>query len=224
MTVRITARLTPRLCTVIRAISLTTLFAGAGLVAWPAYVITESALIQWSGARALAAERPEPQEAVVPRATSTGQSKTPRGTVLGKFTMPRLGLSFVVLEGTDARTRDKSIGHVETSGPFGETGNIGIAGHRNTHFRKLEWVRRGDEIVLTSHNVEYRYLVEWVHLFQPTALEVLDRSHGPAVTLITCFPFEYVGSAPLRFVVRALPDEATRAKLTGRPLTTAANR
>ena len=189
--------------------------AGAGLLAWTGYVSLDSAYTQWAGSRALAAERREDQETIVPGARSSRARGAPaaRGSVLGNFAMPRLGLSFVVLEGTDNRTLDRSIGRVEDSGRLGEDGNIGIAGHRNTHFRKLEWARRGDEIVLTAHNVEYRYKVEWVRLFQPSDLEVLDASHGPAVTLITCFPFEYVGSAPLRFIVRALPDEATRAKL-----------
>jgi sortase A len=77
----------------------------------------------------------------------------------------------------------------------------------------LERARRGDDVVLTSQNVAYRYVVEWVHVFRPDNLEVLDPSHGPALTLITCYPFQYIGSAPLRYVVRALPDSATRAKL-----------
>jgi sortase A len=130
--------------------------------------------------------------------------------------VPRLKLSYVLLEGTDNRTLDKSIGHVEGTGLPGEIGNIGIAGHRNTHFRKLEWIRRGDDIVLSSPQGEYRYRVEWARLFHPTDLEVLDAAHGPAVTLITCFPFEYVGSAPLRYVIRALPDDDTRRRLSSK--------
>ena len=137
--------------------------------------------------------------------------------MLGKFEVPRLNLSYVVLEGTDNRTLDKSIGHVEGTGMIGAAGNIGIAGHRNTHFRKLEWIRRGDEIVLSSTSGSYRYRVEWIRLFQPADVEVLDAAHGPALTLVTCFPFEYVGSAPLRFIVRALPEEETRARLRPEP-------
>jgi sortase (surface protein transpeptidase) len=55
--------------------------------------------------------------------------------------------------------------------------------------------------------------VEWMRLFSPNDIQVLDEEHGPAVTLVTCFPFEYVGAAPLRYVVRALPDEGTRTRL-----------
>jgi len=226
MAIRIPARLAAPLATALRTAQRATFVTGAGLLTWVCYVSLDSAYTQWAGSRALAAERREDQETIVPKAASSRArgSPVPSGTVLGNFAMPRLGLSFVLLEGTDARTLDRSIGRVEDTARLGETGNIGIAGHRNTHFRKLEWVRRGDEIVLTSHNVEYRYLVEWVHLFKPTDLEVLDASHGPAVTLITCFPFEYVGSAPLRFIIRALPDDATRAKLIADPAQTAAKR
>jgi sortase A len=132
---------------------------------------------------------------------------------LGRLEVPRLKLGYALLEGTDDRTLDKSIGHVVGTGLPGESGNIGIAGHRNTHFRKLEWIRRGDEIILRSPNGEFRYYVEWAKLFRPGDIAVLDESHGPAVTLVTCFPFEYVGSAPLRYIIRALPDPETRARL-----------
>lgn len=185
-----------------------TLLAGACLMAWPLLIAAQSAYAQWSGSRELA--RLLPQETIVvpkpgvPRAAS----RFTRGAVLGKFEIPRLELSYVLLEGTDHKTLDKSIGHIEGTGQIGESGNIGIAGHRNTHFRKLEWIRRGDEIILTSRSGEaHRYFVEWARLFTPTDVQVLDPSQGPAVTLVTCYPFEYVGSAPLRFIVRALPAE-----------------
>lgn len=184
------------------------LVAGMSLAAWPVFVEAESAYAQWSGERELS--RAETQETII--IPKPGSPAVPlrytRGAVIGRFELPRLNLSYVLLEGTDHRTLDRSIGHIEGTGHIGESGNIGIAGHRNTHFRKLEWVRRGDEIILTSKNGEAaRYLVEWARLFHPEDVQVLDPSQGPAVTLITCYPFEYVGSAPLRFVVRALPAQ-----------------
>lgn len=136
------------------------------------------------------------------------------GTVIGQFEVPRLGLSYVLLEGTDNRTLDRSVGHVEGTGLPGSAGNIAVAGHRDRHFRKLEWIHRDDQIVLTSSSGKrFVYRVEWSRLFKPGDIQVLDESLGPAVTLITCFPFEYVGSAPLRLVVRALPDDLTRTML-----------
>lgn len=203
----------------LRGVERFTFALGACLLAWPVFVAAESAMAQWSGERELAKAAQAPRETIVQRKASNPSSRPgPKtGAVLGKFQIPRLKLSYVLLEGTDNRTLDKSIGHVEGTALIGETGNIGIAGHRNTHFRKLEWIRRGDEMIVSSPAGEYRYLVEWVRLFTPDDVEVLDREHGPAVTLVTCFPFEYVGAAPLRFIVRALPDENSRARLLAPP-------
>lgn len=204
--------------------------AGLALIAWPVYVSTDSAIAQWSGRRQLAhaaelehvfqskapaSVREEQGETIVVRKPGTAPEPTvAQGTVLGQFDVPRLGLSYVLLEGTDNRTLDRSVGHVEGTGLPGSAGNISIAGHRDRHFRKLEWIHRDDQIVLTSRKgAKYVYRVEWSRLFKPGDIQVLDESYGPAVTLITCFPFEYVGSAPLRLIVRALPDESTRAKL-----------
>lgn len=178
------------------------------MLAWPLAVTAQSAWVQWSGANELALARV--QETIVPPTPGAPQvrPKFSRGAVVGRFEIPRLGLAYVLLEGTDNKTLDLSIGHIEGTGHIGEMGNIGIAGHRNTHFRKLEWIRRGDEIVLTSRSGQpHRYRVEWMRLFQPDDVQVLDPQQGPAVTLVTCYPFEYVGSAPLRFIVRALPAE-----------------
>lgn len=211
----------PSLARVLRGLAWVTIASGSFLLALPVFVSVESAFTQWSGERELAQAARISRETIVGRRPSALVNRpSPRtGSVLGKFQVPRLELSYVVLEGTDNRTLDKSIGHVAGTARIGEPGNIGIAGHRNTHFRKLEWIRRGDEVVLSGSAGEYRYHVEWVRLFDPDDLEVLNPEHGPAVTLVTCFPFEYVGSAPLRFVVRALPDESTRARLRSAPTT-----
>ncbi|HEX2521401.1 MAG TPA: class D sortase [Terriglobia bacterium] len=200
---------------VLLALHSVTLSAGASLLAWPMFVTLESQFTQWSGERQLLETSLTAKEKIVetsPRLPA-GKQRYPGGAVVGRFEVPRLQLSYVVLEGTQSRTLDKSIGHVEGTADIGESGNIGIAGHRNTHFRKLEWIRRGDEIKLSSKTAEFCYRVEWVRLFKPGDSEVLDPSHGPALTLVSCFPFEYVGAAPLRFVVRALPDENTRSRL-----------
>jgi len=222
MTIRLRGNLASRLSSSLRLLYMVLLATGVVLVCWPLVVYAESEFVQWSSGRAFGGggsgtSRP-PSETIVPDnvAKPKKPTKLKPGTTLGKLSIDRLGISYVLLEGTDARTLDKSIGHVESTALPGDTGNIGIAGHRNTHFRKLEWVRRGDVIRILTKTDEYRYGVEWVRLYTPYDLEVLDASHGPAVTLVTCFPFEYVGSAPQRFIVRALPDEETRAKLASR--------
>jgi len=205
-----------RLSSVLDIVQGATLIAGLCLLSWPIFVSAQSVWVQWTGERQLAFARSTRQETIVSGKHGDSPSHAPlrRGSVLGRFEVPRLNLSYVILEGTDNRTLDKSIGHVEGTGLPGESGNIGIAGHRNTHFRKLEWIRRGDHIVLTSPNGQFGYQVEWARLFRPIDMAVLDAAHGPAVTLITCFPFEYVGAAPLRYIVRALPDADTRARLS----------
>jgi len=137
----------------------------------------------------------------------------PKGGEWGRFEIPALNMSWAVLEGTDDPTLDRSIGHIEGTAGVGEMGNIGIAGHRHTHFRRLEWIRLGDEIVLTSSDGTFHYRVNYIHLHKPTDVEVLDPAHGPSVTLVSCFPFEYSGSAPLRLIVRAVAVEETRARL-----------
>jgi sortase A len=209
-------------------ISRVLIVAGLALIAWPVYVSTDSAIAQWSGrrqlARAVQAEhalrsqapaRDVQDETIVVRKPGTvPESTVAQGTVLGQFDVPRLGLSYVLLEGTDNRTLDRSVGHVEGTGLPGSAGNIAIAGHRDRHFRKLEWIQRDDQIVLTAlGGARYVYRVEWSRIFKPGDIQVLDESHGPAITLITCFPFEYVGSAPLRLIVRAVPEDSTRTKL-----------
>lgn len=217
-----------RLPRLLRGLSRVSMLTGLALIAWPVYVTTDSAIAQWSGRRQLArAEQAahamssntplvDQQETIVVRTpgTTVNPAAAP-GTVLGKFEVPRLGLSYVLLEGTDNKTLGRSVGHVEGTGLPGSAGNIGIAGHRDTHFRKLEWIHRDDEIVVTSPDgTRDVYNVEWSRLFAPGDIQVLDEEHGPAVTLITCFPFEYVGSAPLRLIVRALPVDATKTRLT----------
>jgi sortase A len=212
----------------VRRVSRLLIVAGLALIAWPVYVATDSAMAQWSGRRQLARTtqaaqaglakatvRDDQGETIVVRKPGTTPSATVvPGTVLGQLEVPRLGLSYVLLEGTDNRTLDRSVGHVEGTSLPGSAGNIAVAGHRDRHFRKLEWIHRDDQIVLTSPGgTRYVYRVEWSRLFKPGDIQVLDESYGPAVTLITCFPFEYVGSAPLRLIVRALPDESTKTKL-----------
>ncbi|MBI4889692.1 MAG: class D sortase [Acidobacteria bacterium] len=218
MKLRLQGVVAQRLPRVLSAAHRVSLISATALLAWPLFVTADSAYAQWAGQRQLAAAQPAPGETIVsPQSRPASRPSAPAGSLLGEIDVPRLKLSYVLLEGTDQRTLDKSVGHVEGTSAIGDAGNIGIAGHRNTHFRKLEWIRRGDEIVLSSARGRFSYIVEWARLFRPDDLQVLHPEHGPAVTLITCYPFEYVGSAPLRFIVRALPSGETRARLMTRP-------
>jgi sortase A len=125
------------------------------------------------------------------------------GDVLGRMDIPRLGVSVVVLQGTSSRMLRRGVGHIEGTPLPGEAGNSGIAGHRDTFFRELKDVRRDDEIEFQTAAGLFRYQVDWVKVVAPDDTSVLTPSNEAALTLVTCYPFYFVGPAPNRFVVRA---------------------
>lgn len=127
----------------------------------------------------------------------------PRGTAIGRLEIPRIGLDVVVAEGDDDETLRLAAGHLpDTPLPWQE-GNSALAGHRDTYFRPLRRVHRGDEIRFATLHGTFRYRVTEHRVVDPHDLSVLDASPTAALTLITCYPFTVVGAAPKRFVVRA---------------------
>jgi sortase A len=133
------------------------------------------------------------------------------GDVLGRMDIPRLGVSVAVLQGTTSRMLRLGVGHIEGTPLPGEAGNSGIAGHRDTFFRKLKDVRRDDEIEFQTPAGLFRYQVDWVKVVAPDDTSVLTPSSEAALTLVTCYPFYFVGPAPNRFVVRATQVLTTAA-------------
>lgn len=133
------------------------------------------------------------------------------GSAIGRLEIPRLGLSVVVLEGSDRGTLRLGVGRLPNSSLPGEPGNVVLAGHRDTFFRPLREIRPGDEISLRTPQGTFPYTVEWTKVVSPKDTGVLTATAAPALTLVTCYPFYYVGSAPQRFIVRALPAGATVA-------------
>jgi len=125
------------------------------------------------------------------------------GDVLGRLEIPRLGLSVAVLQGTSSRILRLGTGHIEGTPLPGEAGNSGIAGHRDTFFRELKDIRENDEVQFQTAIGLSRYAVDWVKVVTPDDLSVLAPSTESALTLVTCYPFYFVGPAPRRFVVRA---------------------
>ena len=117
--------------------------------------------------------------------------------------VPRLGLTVPVLEGTVELTLNRGVGHVEGTARPGEKGNVGIAGHRDGYFRVLKDVTAGDTIRLVTLGETLEYTVEDARIVEPEDVQVLDPTSTPVLTLVTCYPFYYVGNAPKRFVVRA---------------------
>jgi sortase A len=126
-----------------------------------------------------------------------------QGEVLGELLMPRLGLKVIVVQGDSAANLRRAVGHVPTSPVPGEWGNVALAGHRDTFFRPLRNARFGDEIDFTTAQQRFLYVVESIQIVAPNDIEVLAPSTGRDLTLITCYPFYFVGPAPKRFIVRA---------------------
>jgi sortase A len=126
----------------------------------------------------------------------------PRGA-LGRIEIPRIGLTAMIMEGTDGRTLRRAVGHVPGTPLPGQQGNAAIAGHRDTFFRPLRNIHHDDEINLTTLNGTYRYVVDSAQVVAPEDTQVLDDSNEAVLTLVTCYPFYFVGPAPKRFIVRA---------------------
>lgn len=123
---------------------------------------------------------------------------------LAVLRIPRLRLEVAVLPGTDDRTLDRGLGHIEDTAAPGTNGNSGIAGHRDGFFRGLKDIMPGDTIEVDTHEGRGVYRVERTWIVDPEEVSVLDPTPMPALTLVTCYPFYFIGSAPQRFIVRAV--------------------
>jgi sortase A len=181
------------------------LLLGALCIGYYVYVQAEAYLYQQFETReldAILASAP-------PRAASPADAPRPvrpapaPGSAIGRIEIPRLGVSAVVRAGADAKTLRLAVGHIPGTALPGEAGNVGLAGHRDTFFRRLRDIRPDDEIRVTTADGVFSYRVEQTIVVNPKDVWVLDPTAQPALTLVTCFPFTYVGSAPQRFIVRA---------------------
>jgi sortase A len=137
--------------------------------------------------------------------------------LIGRIDVPRLELSALAREGVDTRTLRGSAGHVPGSALPGDAGNAAFAAHRDTFFGPLRGVRRGDEIAITTPQGQYRYVVSGTRIVDPEDVSVLQASNEPTLTLVTCYPFDYIGSAPQRFIVtaRLVQSKPSETRLSG---------
>lgn len=133
---------------------------------------------------------------------------------LAVLRIPRVGLEVPVLEGTDDWTLNRAVGHIADTAAPGADGNAGIAGHRDGFFRGLKDVQEGDEIALETLHGRDVYRIERTWIVDPTDVSVLDPTSSRAITLVTCYPFYFIGSAPQRFIVRAVikPDRSEEVR------------
>jgi LPXTG-site transpeptidase (sortase) family protein len=154
-----------------------------------------------------------PEERAELAAASRLYDNLAEGDLIGRIKVPRLGVSALILEGVGGRTLRRGVGHIPDTALPDQDGNVGIAGHRDSFFRGLKDIQEDDLIEVTTPEGVHRYRVEWTKIVRPKDVDVLDGSGGPELTLVTCYPFYYVGSAPKRFIVRAVrmdgPDSSS---------------
>jgi sortase A len=140
----------------------------------------------------------------VDRIAAHGATPPPvSGGMIGRIEIPRLDISVVVIEGTGSTTLRRAVGHISGTALPGHRGNIGISGHRDTFFRPLRNIRKADVITLSTLDGAYRYRVVSTDIVTPSDVAVLDSDGREILTLVTCYPFYFVGAAPKRFIVRA---------------------
>lgn len=156
------------------------------------------------------AEGPKPAPSVsVPTPEAPLQPPT-LNAVIGRLEIPRLKLAVMVREGAGEGTLRRAVGHIPGTALPGNLGNVGLAGHRDTFFRALRNIRKDDTIELETTAGTYRYVVNSTRIVPPRDVSVLKASGGETLTLVTCYPFYYVGSAPKRFIVHATQVAANR--------------
>lgn len=122
---------------------------------------------------------------------------------LGIMRIPKVKIEAPILEGTDDLTLNRGVGHIEGTANVGENGNAGIAGHRDGFFRALKDIQVGDTIQVETHTENLTYVIDGVTIVDPSDVSVLQPRGHASLTLVTCYPFYFVGSAPSRFIVQA---------------------
>lgn len=127
----------------------------------------------------------------------------PGMTLVARIDIPRLHISDIVAEGTSPRVLRVAVGHLAGTALPGQAGNVALAAHRDTFFRHLGELKSGDLIRITVPGKQYLYSVKFTDVVLPNETWVLQPSTGQFLTLVTCYPFHYIGPAPKRFVVRA---------------------
>lgn len=158
-----------------------------------------------TGGQETGEESKSPAEGDVVEEPSKPQRRlhVPRGANIGRIEIPRLKITSIVRQGVDDNTLSRAVGHVPYTALPGQPGNVGLAAHRDTYFRNLRNVREGDAIRVVTTEGTFEYEVDSLQIVTPKNVEVLDPTPNPSLTLVTCYPFNYVGHAPKRFIVRA---------------------
>jgi sortase A len=125
------------------------------------------------------------------------------GDLIGRIEIPDVGVSAMIVESAGSDELRRAVGHIQGTALPGNTGNAAFAGHRDTFFRGLRDIKKDDRIRVVTLHGAYEYVVDSTKIVNPDDLAVLDSTKDPTLTLVTCYPFEYIGHAPKRFIVQA---------------------
>jgi sortase A len=176
--------------------------AAVSLTVWTTVTVTASVLRARDERRLDALVR---SDAGLARTSVAQRREAPvkAGDVLGHIDVPRIGLSAVIVEGDDGLTLSFAAGHIPGTALPGQPGNVALAGHRDRTFRELANVRPGDAVSVITPGGTFRYVVESARVVDPNDIAVLRPTANPELTLVTCYPFHYIGPAPERLVVSA---------------------
>jgi sortase A len=183
------------------------LLAGAAaMLSWCGFVLMDTWAFQRTERRELERLLAAPQTNGLTLPAAVSVKPFPpliAGGLFGRISIARLGVSVIVMEGTSDATLRRAAGHIAGTALPGAPGNIGISGHRDTFFRPLRNIRPDDIITLTTSLGEYQYRVVSTKVVASNDVAVLDAGRLEILTLVTCYPFYFVGGAPDRFIVRA---------------------
>jgi sortase A len=182
---------------------------GVLLLGYCVAVYTSARLFQSRAARSFAHRPAAPSRSALPAAPS-------EGAVVGRLEIPRLKLAVIVIEGDKPGDLRRAAGHIPGTALPGEPGNVAIAAHRDTFFRPLRLIRRNDSVFLDTRTGTYRYRVVSTDVVPPADTGVLAPAARDTLTLVTCYPFHYIGSAPKRFIVRAERQDPRRQDRRGK--------
>ena len=190
------------------------LAAGAGLAIWCAVVVLQAEYYKHlpvPSPAGVSVSTTLPGETEHESAAPARHPAMTAGSWVARLEAPTVALTATVLEGSDDETLKRGAGRIEDTAWPGEPGNIGIAGHRDTIFRPVRRLKVGDPLVLTTADRVFRYRISKTTIVNPEDVYVLDPTDHPTMTLVTCYPFEFIGHAPKRYIISAdLVGEAAR--------------
>lgn len=169
---------------------------------WACWLVA-LACVLYGGAAWQGAQAASRAAAAAPAASPGTATAFVEGAVLGQLRIPSLGLTVPVLQGDDSASLLHGVGHIEGTALPGGLGTVGLAGHRDTFLRPLERIRPAMQIQISRGSALYRYTVDSTEIVKPEAVRVLDMRDTPELVLVTCYPFHYIGAAPMRFIVHA---------------------